>query len=436
MSPYFPWRHRYDISGNLLNDTFHTYTWDAYGDMASIDGNAITYDALSQEVEKSNPTQQILYGPLGKMGIMNGQTWVFASIPLPGGSTMLKGQVPGIVYAWVRHANYQGTVTVESTLNGRAVNSDKAFGPFGEQYNTGAAGNGDTVWAGISPDTVAGTYDALYRKYNPNQGRWVSPDPSGLNAVDPSNPQSWNRYAYVLNNPLSYRDPLGLDCAYLNDSGDGVESVDQSSNSGECGSNGGYWVDGGLTDYQINSQSGSVQLWGTNTGMDQNGNQSYTYAQYQDTTLNVGWFMNTGWNPFGHIGIGIGNNPFVGLNPASDMQFLGSLTGHLFGCVGRAGCNALANTTVPGVISPENPNQSPLQNVSIPITGMQANMIQSAINGSTVYPPNYSVMGPQPACDCGTWAQQMLLAGGLQSGIPAPVPAYLIEQLNQIYNPW
>ena len=404
--------------------------------MASIDGNAITYDALSQEVEKSNPTQQILYGPLGKMGIMNGQTWVFASIPLPGGSTMLKGQVPGIVYAWVRHANYQGTVTVESTLNGRAVNSDKAFGPFGEQYNTGAAGNGDTVWAGISPDTVAGTYDALYRKYNPNQGRWVSPDPSGLNAVDPSNPQSWNRYAYVLNNPLSYRDPLGLDCAYLNDSGDGVESVDQSSNSGECGSNGGYWVDGGLTDYQINSQSGSVQLWGTNTGMDQNGNQSYTYAQYQDTTLNVGWFMNTGWNPFGHIGIGIGNNPFVGLNPASDMQFLGSLTGHLFGCVGRAGCNALANTTVPGVISPENPNQSPLQNVSIPITGMQANMIQSAINGSTVYPPNYSVMGPQPACDCGTWAQQMLLAGGLQSGIPAPVPAYLIEQLNQIYNPW
>jgi hypothetical protein len=120
----------------------------------------------------------------------------------------------------------------------------------------------------------------------------------------------------------------------------------------------------------------------------------------------------------------------------SDMQFLGSLTGHLFGCVGRAGCNALANTTVPGVISPENPNQSPLQNISIPITGMQANMIQSAINGSTVYPPNYSVMGPQPACDCGTWAQQMMLAGGLQSGAPASVPAYLIEQLNQIYNPW
>ncbi len=232
----------YDISGNLLNDTFHTYTWDAYGDMASIDGNAITYDALSREVEKSNPTQQILYGPLGKMGIMNGQTWVFASIPLPGGSTMLKGQVPGIVYAWVRHGNHLGSVTVESTLNGRAVNSDKAFAPFGEQYNTGAAGNGDTVWAGISPDTVAGTYDALYRKYNPNQGRWVSPDPSGLNAVDPSNPQTWNRYAYVLNNPLSNIDPTGLECVWDDGSFDSADDPVTGSKGG-CAGQGGTWVD-------------------------------------------------------------------------------------------------------------------------------------------------------------------------------------------------
>ena len=51
----------------------------------------------------------------------------------------------------------------------------------------------------------------MFREYSPAQGRWVSPDPAGLTAVNLTDPQSWNRYVYATNRPLDRVDPLGLD---------------------------------------------------------------------------------------------------------------------------------------------------------------------------------------------------------------------------------
>jgi RHS repeat-associated protein len=49
------------------------------------------------------------------------------------------------------------------------------------------------------------------RHYNPLTGRFLSPDP--LNGVE-HRPQSWNRYAYVVGNPVRFVDPIGLfDCS-------------------------------------------------------------------------------------------------------------------------------------------------------------------------------------------------------------------------------
>jgi YD repeat-containing protein len=41
----------YDPEGNLLNDTFHTYSWDADGNSVKIDSINATYDALDRMVE-------------------------------------------------------------------------------------------------------------------------------------------------------------------------------------------------------------------------------------------------------------------------------------------------------------------------------------------------------------------------------------------------
>lgn len=46
------------------------------------------------------------------------------------------------------------------------------------------------------------------RAYSTVEGRWVSPDPAGIRAVNPARPQTWNRYAYVVSNPSSYIDPI------------------------------------------------------------------------------------------------------------------------------------------------------------------------------------------------------------------------------------
>src|ERR1700721_2664943 len=67
-------------------------------------------------------------------------------------------------------------------------------------------------FTGKERDTESGLDYFGYRYLGSSMGRWTSPDPSGLELADPSNPQSLNLYAYVMNNPLINIDPHGLDC--------------------------------------------------------------------------------------------------------------------------------------------------------------------------------------------------------------------------------
>lgn len=208
----------YDANGNLLNDTFYQYIWNADGKPVTIAPSAgstvcggtgvtcLTYDALGRMAEKNvaGTYSEVEYSPVGKSCVMNGQsTQLQCYVPLPGGEILS----PGPDTFW--HADWLGTVRLGSSASQRTISFDRSFAPFGELISiSGGTTNAD--FTGLTQDTISGEYDTPNRELAPTQGRWLSPDPAGLGSVDLFNPQSWNRYTYVGNIPTSITDPTGL----------------------------------------------------------------------------------------------------------------------------------------------------------------------------------------------------------------------------------
>jgi RHS repeat-associated protein len=130
--------------------------------------------------------------------------------PLPGGGSAIYNS-SGLNF--IRHTDWLGSSRLATTWAAHAVYSKEAYAPFGETYNE--AGTADRSFTGQDQDVITGSLgtgvnDFLFRKHDPSAGRWLSPDPYGWNAVDITNPQTLNRYAYVANNPLTYADFAGL----------------------------------------------------------------------------------------------------------------------------------------------------------------------------------------------------------------------------------
>jgi len=159
-------------------------------------------------------------------GIACERLWAAATLMI---STICPGRVvteygtgwgPGYVYlggellaeysngtTYFAHADHLGSARLLTNMSeGTAENMD--YLPFGDQI----AGASLTThkFTGDERDSESNLDHTLFRQYSSSLGRWMHPDPAGLAAVDPTNPQSWNRYAYVANNPIFYVDPSGL----------------------------------------------------------------------------------------------------------------------------------------------------------------------------------------------------------------------------------
>jgi len=89
------------------------------------------------------------------------------------------------------------------------VASDVLFYPWGNLWKNPQMA--DYQFAGtIGMDSISSADFALNRMYRYDQGRWLTPDPGGVNVVRLDDPQTWNMYAYVANNPTTLTDPSGL----------------------------------------------------------------------------------------------------------------------------------------------------------------------------------------------------------------------------------
>ena len=170
----------YDSNGNVTNDFLNNYAWDSNGRAVTVDGVNLTYDALGNMVEqnRSGSYTEIEYSPTGfKMLTMSGSSYGYAVVPLPGGTSEVW---TGSGANYYRHSDWLGSSRLSSTT-GRSIYFDGAYSPFGEPY--AMTGTTDLSFTGMNQDTSSNVYDFPAREYG-IQGRWPSPDPGGIGAVD------------------------------------------------------------------------------------------------------------------------------------------------------------------------------------------------------------------------------------------------------------
>jgi RHS repeat-associated protein len=121
---------------------------------------------------------------------------------------LLCAAVPAV--AWhvqYYHPDNLGSTAIQSDKSGNLIQSF-TYSAFGQSRYTLDANlfKPSRRYTGQVLDEGTGLYYYNFRYYDPNLGRFTQPDDI---IPDLANPQSYNRYSYVMNNPLRYTDPTG-----------------------------------------------------------------------------------------------------------------------------------------------------------------------------------------------------------------------------------
>ncbi len=200
-----------------INGAQSTYTYDGDGRrVMSVTPNATTtfvYDADGQLAQEYSTAASTVNGP------------AYLSVDHLG-STRLVTDVNGNVLKRYDYLPFGEELT--AGIDGRTTSME---------YNTGLSATLPDVepikFTSKERDAETGLDFFLARYYSGAQGRFTSPD-APLADQDPRDPQSWNLYGYVRNNPLRFTDPTGTTCVHSTGSDGSVTTTDDGDGKG-CG---------------------------------------------------------------------------------------------------------------------------------------------------------------------------------------------------------
>lgn len=205
----------YDMSGNLIRNGPYEYAYDALDRLIKVSGNGTvamySYDAFNRRIAKTVNGEEELFLYQGQDEIGSWKNGICQEIRLPGKnkqSQTIAIEIKGVPYVPLH--DIHGNITSLVTLQGEVVEQYRytvygereILGPLGEKRCKSVVGN-PWQYAGKRIDEESGLIAFGMRYYDPNLGRWTTPDPAGF--ADGS-----NLYAYVHNNPLQYSDRFGL----------------------------------------------------------------------------------------------------------------------------------------------------------------------------------------------------------------------------------
>jgi RHS repeat-associated protein len=204
----------YDAAGNMTAQTGSTYQYDAENRMTSVNGGSTaTYDygPNGERVRKlaGGATTYYFRDLSGQVltELAPNNVWTVGYVYLHG--QLLAQYKDGTTY--FAHKDHLGSTRLLTKMD-QSTQECTDYLPYGEQQSSVCAlpGTATTThkFTGQERDGEANLDYFIARQYAYTLGRFLQPD---LPFADQqtSNPQSWNLYTYVRNNPLRYIDPTG-----------------------------------------------------------------------------------------------------------------------------------------------------------------------------------------------------------------------------------